>query len=1005
MLIAVGQTELPAIISPSVAGPKIASVPSEVYSQAFDSQDAFNTMTVINTNNDKYTWGYYNGTARVEAYNDLNDWLVTPGLQLEAGKSYDLSFIAWGSSTSSKHRIGIKWGKDKTAAAMTLGPSGYTTFNQTNATNPKSFETTITVEETGVYYIGIQARSNEDNDYLFVDNIKLSAPVSSAIPAAATDLKVTPDPDGNVKATISFTAPALDDKGNALESLDKIELYRGNEIIKSFSAPAVGSSLSYEDSPASAGEYTYKVIAFNSAGTGREASVTAYVGLNLPAAPDSAYMIETLNSGVVTVKWKEVNSDANGNPMNPELISYVVAKYENKQWTPLYQDLKGSSLTFRAVEADAPQKFVYYGVFSKNSAGMSGSGVQTNVLAVGKPYDSLHETFPDGSMITPIGCRALRGHGEWTTITDSISSIRSQDEDNGMMTFLMDERNDRAEMTFGKVSLAKMAKPMLSFYSYVQRDAQTNNSNLLKIELLPMGQDPVVLFDGKCGDLATENGWKRLTYSLDTYKNTCVSLRITSEANYYRRDYFDNFIIDDIPETDLHIGKLSVPKRLRTGRDYTVGVTVYNNALAKSEPYSVELYQDGELVDSKNCEALEAGSKMKLSFARNLAGVATDSIKFKAVIKTGKDDNPDNNVSPEAFLRPVIGREPAPQRLVADKGDNNIVLNWNAPDLLISGQQVNEGFEDLDGFNHSYQGWTFLDLDKKVVGGLSAVEIPGVKANSATAGFFTFDASHKNMQGHIFARTGDIFLISLYAADDSQINDWAISPILDGKAQTISFWAQSLDSSYPEAIEVLWSDGSVSPVDFHSVLTVNSVPGIWTKYEANIPDGAKRFAVRSCATGAFALMLDDFTFCQGPVYSDYTVNGYNVYRNGKKINSELVSSTTFTDREIDPKSQAVYSYEVTALLDTKTGNVVESGASNLVSVKAGVGEISHEGYKPVISTTQNLLKVNNADGLNVTVYTVDGRIAVQANGNAELSIDKGIYLVKVGRYTFKVYVP
>lgn len=260
------------------------------------------------------------------------------------------------------------------------------------------------------------------------------------------------------------------------------------------------------------------------------------------------------------------------------------------------------------------------------------------------------------------------------------------------------------------------------------------------------------------------------------------------------------------------------------------------------------------------------------------------------------------------------------------------------------------------------------------------------------------------MAGNISAHTGDIFLASLYAYDDSQVDDWAISPLLDGSAQTVSFWARSLDGEYPEKIEVSWSSGSLTPADFTTVLTVNTVASQWTKYEAKLPSGAKRFAVRSCAKGAFMLMLDDFTYRQGAVFSDYVVKGYNVYRDGKKINTEVIKTTTFTDKDGSIDIDAAHSYIVTAVYTHSEGEF-ESGPSNEASVAAGVDDISVDSSRPVISTSPNRLTVSNAQGLDVTVYSIDGHIAAKATGNAEFNTYQGVYLVKAGRYTFKVYVP
>lgn len=71
--------------------------------------------------------------------------------------------------------------------------------------------------------------------------------------------------------------------------------------------------------------------------------------------------------------------------------------------------------------------------------------------------------------------------------------------------------------------------------------------------------------------------------------------------------------------------------------------------------------------------------------------------------------------------------------------------------------------------------------------------------------------------------------------------------------------------------------------------SVAEVPERWTLYEFEVPAGARYFAIRSCATASFMLMLDDFTFIPDePVVPE--LRGYNVYRNGDLVTSSPVAA-------------------------------------------------------------------------------------------------------------------
>lgn len=63
--------------------------------------------------------------------------------------------------------------------------------------------------------------------------------------------------------------------------------------------------------------------------------------------------------------------------------------------------------------------------------------------------------------------------------------------------------------------------------------------------------------------------------------------------------------------------------------------------------------------------------------------------------------------------------------------------------------------------------------------------------------------------------------------------------------------------------------------------------------------------------GIIALMLDDFTFeAAGALPADTELTGYNIYRNGKKLNDSPVSATEATDK---PGAAGIYAYSVSAV--------------------------------------------------------------------------------------------
>lgn len=201
-------------------------------------------------------------------------------------------------------------------------------------------------------------------------------------------------------------------------------------------------------------------------------------------------------------------------------------------------------------------------------------------------------------------------------------------------------------------------------------------------------------------------------------------------------------------------------------------------------------------------------------------------------------------------------------------------------------------------------------------------------------------------------------------------DDWLISPMLSGEAQTILFWANNGQPDmtkirYPQTIEVLYSDKTADHADFKKLSTFTQSGGKWNSFTAELPDGANYFAIR-CTTkeaDAFCMLLDDVYY-----YAGYgKLKGYNVYRNDELI-ATLPADATSTTVTFDPNAEATR-YSVSA-------------------VYAG-GE-STAAYDEACQTDIHDVTINAQHPADV--YTVDGRL-VRKNATSLAQLPKGIYVV------------
>lgn len=233
-----------------------------------------------------------------------------------------------------------------------------------------------------------------------------------------------------------------------------------------------------------------------------------------------------------------------------------------------------------------------------------------------------------------------------------------------------------------------------------------------------------------------------------------------------------------------------------------------------------------------------------------------------------------------------------------------------------------------------------------------------------------------------------------------QNNEWAISPELDGSAQTISFYARSYSGDYPEKVSVYYSTGSLQPSDFVKIEGAGStsVPGVWTLFEAQLPAGAKHFAIVCESYDAFSFMVDDVTYIPAGT-ANLEIEGYNVYRDGVKINDVPVQETEYVDANVT--AGETYTYVVTVVYKEKG-----ESAPSAEAVVSYVGVDGIEAVGLTVKAVGNDIIVLNADGLGVTIASANGAVIYNGPGEEKtvVTVGSGVYIVTAGKTVRKVLI-
>lgn len=161
--------------------------------------------------------------------NPKNDWLFTPPLQLEAGKTYEVgcyihTIMDMVTGLVYTEKLEIKFGADHTAAAMTSAVVADAVVDQEEEW--VYVHGTIVPETDGAYYVGFHAYSDPNQYLLILDDVSVTQ-ISNAAPVFVS----TPDTTALAGEIYTYN----------------IETYDSNDDAMTITAPVIPSWLTFTD--------------------------------------------------------------------------------------------------------------------------------------------------------------------------------------------------------------------------------------------------------------------------------------------------------------------------------------------------------------------------------------------------------------------------------------------------------------------------------------------------------------------------------------------------------------------------------------------------------------------------------------------------------------------------------------------------------------------------------------------------------------------------------------
>lgn len=977
------------------------------YTEQFICQDDWALFTVIDNNSDGNGWiymesqqnaylmgnGAYDPDFNPNGGKGMDDYLITPSIELKKGVEYRLTFDALEVGLTHEY-LNVYVGQGNTVGDMKTKLAEYDlSYTDDNTGLANNFS----VEEEGLYNIGFHSCAPQYSTNYSIDNISIEVYAYYDAPAASTEVTATAGANGALTNTLTFTLPTKTYDGDELKDIEYVTISRNGEVISTLFGTSYvpGATITYVDEKVANGEQNYTIVAYNSVGQGAPATVTNWVGIDIPEKPEvtECHMTADIKPAF---SWKAVSAvGAHGGLVVPGEVTYTLCKYNPYAWDGNNWEAVATTTDLSAIDDTYyswyGQAIETYAVFASNEGGISeGAMLHINL---GTPWETPYEESFAWAFASkdPWTLQANSYDYAWKLTDGAGLAVKPYDGDGGMLyyTYVTDDSNEQV-MQGPRIALGALTKAELSFYMYHGVEADPEDVTLeVWVNYNDAGWQRIGTVDYNNG----ATGWARSSFALETpaapegyaASNVQIAFRgITAVPS--ASIFIDKIAIADGIDTDAALVGLSGTKRLNAGDEQTLSVAVANYGMKDLDYYNINFEvtcaEDPSVSESFSIpgDILAPGEVMTTEYAvKTLPKDAGRNFEVVAYVEADGDANLANDTLTYKYY--VKGSNlPAATDLAIEQDQKGVELSWTAPATDEVTDPVTDGFDDYESFIIEGIGdWKVYDGDGAIpvyFGGPSIAHDFEAKAWQVwapeEAGFSL--ESFPVLTPHSGAKYLSSWTASDGVSSTLPTDDWLISSDVQGGSDVSFYYRVPNAGSDAQNVELLYSNTDQQVESFQHV-DGDEIVGTteWVKLEYTLPQDAKYFAVRNWNNGGATTVsfLDDIEYT--PLYgatTKLTFKGYNIYRDGKLIASN-VQETAYTDEA----AIGDHEYYVTAVWAEG-----ESNPSNIVEIE-------------VITS----LKGIELAGEPAEIYSVDGRLI---KGEAE----PGVYILRQGEKTTKVII-
>lgn len=997
----------PPIRKPSLAAMLINNMGQRAQVNTDTQQVVYLNDIYTNRNIGDLTYADYQGGGVAWTYRNQNQfrhilgkpgskWVVTPLVWLENNRVYTFNIYAYSSYTGTSAPIEIVAGSGDNPDEYTHVINGSLNTEMQGSVTYADRLSTFTLDEAGDYHVAFRVVEEPDagSGSTFVRLISLTAGSLITAPDSVTDIHATAAPLGELKTTVSVTTPVTNIKGDELNSINQLRVYRGEDLIYTKDNPELGTEYTFEDENPANGFNTYTAICTNEDGDGPDKSTEVYVGVDAPDVPQNVKLYD-IGDGKVQLRW-EAPAGKNGGYVDPATVLYKVFKVKNNQGTLIADNVDAYQYDMDTTYTGTqPGDQVMVSMAVSAFTDMGSSALTAGVVVLGMPYPlPYNESFAEMSAETNM----------WTTqLDDGMYSFynfteSSQDNNHGSVYMQYSSAGEVSSIFSPMIDISAAERPMLSFY-YFAVPGQNVQTEVV-VSKATLTEETLATIDHST--LTGSNGWRKVTVDLSNCTDArYVRIGFRTHMNELGTCMFDNIEVRDVSDYDLAVS-LSAPYFAEPDEAFNFSATVSNvgaNALTDEDVYVLKVYAGDQLIAIEEEADLAANEQQTFSYSYTVPTGQDKVANLRAEVTFGNDINSENNHAEFA-----VGINQVVPDTISDltgETGNAVSLTWSNPKDICA--LITDSFEEYDDFSYDeigdYTCINYLDPDEDLSRYVFVANYyPNIAAPFA---FYIFNAHAEGYNQYanvasLQAHTGDKVLYTSSLADEGyeHSDSWIISPELSGNEQTIHFWARTWSAAYGlERIELLYSTSDTDKQSFTSLFDTE-VPSNWTQYGAYLPAGTKYFAVRYRSIDKFILFMDDFTYH----YGEREIEKYNVYRNGELIGTATEPTFVDDDGHIGDK------YTVTVSFVDGT----ETGPSNvyIADGTTALRELYRDRATFTTTGEHSSIVIRGLNGRAVDVFNIAGAHIYHGTGNdvVTIPVNQGIYLVTSGSHTAKVIV-